>query len=113
MLKDTLQKVLNEAHRGHTYVSDLDKHGKLEHWEADLVGDCDSFALWIRDRLKQENIESDLIYCLTETGEGHLVISVQGWILDNRSKWVRRRDDIPYTWLRIGKPDGYWFTIKS
>jgi len=113
MLKKQLQAVLNEAHRDHVYVSDMQKHGVPEFWEISLQGDCEAYALWIRERLKKENIESDLVLCLTENGEGHLVIHVDGWILDNRSKWVRRQDRLPYTWLKIGKPNGEWFTVEN
>lgn len=112
MLK-TLQGVLDLAHRGHRYVTDEVKHGVIEHWGIELVGDCDSFALWCRQELLNHDIESDLILCLTEREEGHLVCSVDGWILDNRRTWVTRRDDLPYTWISLGKPDGTWLRITA
>ena len=110
---EVLQEVLDKAHNGHVYVRDIDKHGKLEDWRIELVGDCDSFALWCRDELKKHDIESDLVYCLTETGEGHLVCSVDGYILDNRYVWVMAQQEMPYTWLKLGKPDGSWHIIKA
>ena len=113
MLDDILQDVLDKAHQGHEYISDQEKHGVPEDWRAELVGDCDSFSLWCRERLKEQGIESDLVYCKTETGEGHLVCSVEGWILDNRHPWLMRRDDLDYKWLRIGKPDGTWYEIEG
>ena len=112
-LLNELTAVLSEAHAGHEYVTDLSLHGMLEHWDVELVGDCDSFALWCRQALKRRGIASDLVFCTTENGEGHLVCSVAGWILDNRSQWVRRRDDVPYTWLTLGRPDGTWRAITS
>ncbi|MOA20731.1 hypothetical protein D3C78_1411920 [compost metagenome] len=108
-----LQQVLDLAHRGHRYVTDLKLHGVLEHWAPELVGDCDSFSLWCRQELAALGIESDLIFCRDETGEGHLVCSVDGWILDNRHKWVQRRDDLPYIWIGLGKPDGTWLEITA
>lgn len=108
-----LQQVLDLAHRGHRYLTDRELHGVLEHWDVALIGDCDSFALWCRQELARRGIASDLVFCRTETGEGHLVCSVQGHILDNRHKWVMRRDDLPYTWVSIGKPDGAWFSIAG
>ena len=113
MLKDTLQSVLELAHSQHEYRYDIDQYGKIEHWEVGLVGDCEDFALWCRQQLDDYGIPSDLVYCKTETGEGHLVLHVYGWILDNRHRWVMRQDDLPYEWLRIGKPDGRWWLIKS
>ena len=108
---DILQAVLDTAHRGHIYVLDRDQHKRPEHWQLSLVGDCEDFALWCRQELKKQGVSSDLVLCLVETGEGHLVCSVEGWVLDNRHRWVQRRDDLPYKWLSIGKPDGRWFAI--
>lgn len=113
MLKNRLQEVLDLAHQGHRYVTDMAKHGMPEHWCAELVGDCDSFALWCRAELLVKGVSSDLVLCRTETGEGHLVCSVDGYILDNRHKWVTSRDDLPYTWIAVGKPDGSWFAIRG
>lgn len=110
MLK-TLQKVLDQAHRGHRYIRDFDQYKVAEFWSKSLVGDCEDFALTIREMLEMEGIESDLVHCITETGEGHLVVSVKGWILDNRYKWVMNRSDLNYKWLKVGKPDGRWFEI--
>ena len=113
MLEDTLQAVLDEALDNHTYVPDLEQYQKVEHWTIGLVGDCEDFALHCRQQLKRKGIQSDLVYCKTETNEGHLVVHVEGWILDNRHNWVMRQDDLPYTWLRLGKPDGTWYEIEG
>jgi predicted transglutaminase-like cysteine proteinase len=111
LMHSKLEEVFQEAKAGHTYLSDLEKHGISEHWAAELEGDCDSFALWCRDKLKEHGIDSDLVYCKTEKGDGHLVLSVKGWVLDSRHKWVMRRDDLDYTWISIGKPGGSWREI--
>ncbi len=112
MLK-ALQAVLDDAHGGHAYVTDKEKHGMPEDWRPELIGDCDSFALWCREQLEQLGIQPDLVFCRTETGGGHLVLHVDGWILDNRHKWVMRQEDLPYIWLKIGKPDGTWYAVAS
>lgn len=107
-----LQTVLDRAHTGHTYVQDQAQYQRPEHWTTSLVGDCEDFALWCRQELAVHGIASDLIFCLTEQGEGHLVLSVDGYILDNRHRWVMRRDDLDYTWISLGKPDGTWFAVS-
>jgi len=113
-LYDTLQGVLNRAHRDHVYVSDQEKYDLREHWTVNLEGDCEDFALWIRNTLCDEyDIQPDLVFCLTENSVGHLVCSVDGWILDNRHDWVMGKDELPYRWLKIGKPDGTWYTITE
>jgi predicted transglutaminase-like cysteine proteinase len=113
VLKQALQQVLDLAHSQHEYVLDIEQYGKNEHWTANLVGDCEDFGLWCREQLKQRGIAADLIYCKTETGGGHLVLHIDGWIIDNRHGWVMSKDDLPYTWISLGKPDGTWLAIES
>lgn len=110
MLKARLQAVLDRAHAGHRYIRDSEQYGLPEFWTASLVGDCEDFALWCRDQLAAEDIQADLVLCLTETGEGHLVCSVDGWVLDNRHRWLQRRDDLRYSWLALGRA-GVWRQI--
>lgn len=107
----TLQAVLDKAHAGHTYIRDQIQYQRTEHWQVGLIGDCEDFALWCHRELQALGIPSDLVLCQVETGEGHLVCSVDGWILDNRHKWVMRRDDLPYHWIALGTPDGTWLNI--
>ena len=113
MLMDTLQAVLDTAHRGHRYIRDSVQYQRPEFWQAGLIGDCEDFALWCRQELAQRGIASDLVFCRTETGEGHLVCSVDGWVLDNRHRFVTRRDDLPYQWISLGQPDGAWRAIVA
>ena len=110
---DKLQKVLDEAHSQHEYILDSEQYGKREHWMESLTGDCEDFALWVRSRLKQEDIECDLVFCYTENDGGHLVCSVNGYILDNRHRWVTPRDELPYRWVKLGRPDGTWLEITG
>jgi predicted transglutaminase-like cysteine proteinase len=112
MLK-TLQGVLDKAHRGHRYVTDPAQYSRPEHWKVSLTGDCEDFALWCRQALQALGIASDLVLCLTEAREGHLVCSVGGYVLDNRHKWVMRRDDLDYQWISLGAPDGAWRHITA
>ncbi len=109
-----LQDVLDQAHRSHQYLYDRNQYGIEEYWQESLTGDCEDFALWCRARLAEHGIASDLIFCGVHKSTGdHLVCSVDGWILDNRFRWVRSRDDLPYTWLKLGRPDGRWLTISQ
>ncbi len=112
-LVNALQTVLDEAHAAHEYITDEEQHKREEHWVISLKGDCEDFALWSRQRLEQMGIGSDLVYAVTEKGEVHVVLSVEGWILDNRFRRLARRDDLRYEWIRIGRPDGRWYEIES
>lgn len=108
-LRDELQRVLDEAHRQHVYKPDIGP----DSWDETLRGDCEDFALVIRSRLAERGIESDIVIAITETGERHAVVSVAGWVLDNRYPWVMSSADLAYTWLKIGKRDGRWFQIVA
>lgn len=108
-----LQEVLDLAHVGHRYVRDSAQYQRPEHWQLGLTGDCEDFALWCRQELSARGIAADLVLCVIETGEGHLVCSVDGWILDNRHRFVMRRDDLPYQWFSLGRPDGTWRAIVA
>lgn len=109
-VKPTLDAVLSEVHADHEYVRDIDQHGESEYWVADVVGDCEDFALVCRDRLKFLDVDADLVLCRTENGELHLVCSVGGWVLDNRYPFVMRRDDLDYDWLKLGR-GGKWYDL--
>ncbi|MAY42377.1 MULTISPECIES: transglutaminase-like cysteine peptidase [unclassified Neptuniibacter] len=111
---DLLKQVFSEAKKRHVYVSDAEQYGKAEHWEPGLMGDCEDFALWCREYLNTQGVKSDLIYCFTENRVGHLVLSVEGWILDNRCAEVVANTELidsGYQFLRLGDGDGNWFEI--
>lgn len=111
-LKDKLQRVLDKAHRGHRYVSDSIQYNKPEYWTVSLNGDCEDFALWIREELKKEGIYADLVLCLDENGGYHLVCSYEGYILDNRYSFVMTQQDLSnYTWISVGDSSGNWYKI--
>lgn len=124
--KKLLQSILSDVHRSFIYRSDLETAGQVEYWESEkevlkgldqgrdgFEGDCDSFALACRAKLRKENIPNRLVFCVAE-GVGHLVCEVEGYILDNRHKWLMKQNEMPYTWVSIS---GYqsgdpWHEIK-
>lgn len=112
-LKKILVAVLAQAHAEHIYIPDKEQYGLREHWVASLEGDCEDFALWCKETLEtQWDIDTDLIFCRTEKGGGHLVASVDGWILDNRYKYVLSKDEMNYCWEKLGR-DGVWYDISK
>ncbi|MEQ8313374.1 MAG: hypothetical protein RL839_09440 [Gammaproteobacteria bacterium] len=80
--------------------------------------DCDGFCLACRVLLSKRNIRSRLVYCeIKELGKlpvGHLVVEVEGWILDNLQDTVVANHELPdYRWLRISgyQPGDDWHEI--
>jgi predicted transglutaminase-like cysteine proteinase len=103
-----LQAIQGRAFREHRYIPDIG-----DQWRASLAGDCEDFAIYQHLELAKRGIRSELVLAFTETGEGHVVTSVDGWILDNRRRWVRKRDAVPYRWLSIGSLGGKWSLIQD
>lgn len=109
-LLDALTEIHRDIKRRFVYVPDITEWGVQEHWErydeipeeGEIRGDCDCFALACRRECRKRHIPSRLVHVLTETLEGHLVLSVGEYILDNRQRGVvRARDLIGYEWIRI------------
>jgi predicted transglutaminase-like cysteine proteinase len=110
------------------YTSDKEQRGVPDHWvdQSELVNldatkrgqfkdDCERYALSARHQCRHAHIPTRLVFCQTETGDYHLVLEVEGWIIDNRYKWVMNRDKLDYTWISMS---GYekgdpWTTIKD
>lgn len=83
----------------HVYVTDMEQYGVNEKWVPSLVGDCEDYALWIQQALKQKGIIGDLWIVRTETDELHVVVVVGGMVVDNRYRQVKRKQDLPYKWI--------------
>lgn len=100
-------EVHSRIFKGFRYTYDKDKFGVTEYWDVPenldrVVDDCDGFAMACRVALTEKEIPNRLIYCKTETGEGHLVCAVGNFILDNRYPKVKTKfelDNAGYEWI--------------
>ena len=125
---DYLYDILNQIHRkvskGFTYVTDQEQYGTIEKWVMPSVayaggtkfeGDCEDFALACRHLCRAAGIRSRLVTCIL-SGEGHLVLEVEGWILCNNLDRVESRDDLPnYKWYSMSgyEPGDDWELITN
>lgn len=122
---EILKTIHRDVFEKFEYEYDKDQYGENEKWvmpegtfdgTTSIVGDCEDFALACRKLCRDNGIDDTrLVACLTEDGEGHCVLECEGWILDNRFRAVKSRDDIPYTWLAISgyHPGDDWHVIKA
>lgn len=121
---DKLKEIQGDVFRRFEYKYDHVQYDQEEKWvmptehfdgTTSIVGDCEDFALACRKLCRDAGIETRLVVCLTETGEGHCVLECNGWILDNRHRRVRSRDDLDYQWLAISGYDAGddWHTISN
>ena len=112
---------VNELHQIFEHVKnrftftpqDVERWASAEELTGEVSSDCNDFALACRAACRAAGIESRLVYCKTETGEGHLVLSCAGWILDNRQRQVVSRARLSYEWLKISgyEPGDPWREI--
>lgn len=75
--------VFSQINCEHSVVSNQQQYGVEEVWTPSLRGDCEDYALWMKQR-----VGGQLIYVRTEQGEAHIVLNVNGKIVDNMSKVV-------------------------
>lgn len=76
----SLQQEHYKAYKQHQYVSDQQQYGKLDVWNADLKGDCEDYALYMRER-----VGGNLLHVITSQGEDHMVLIVNG-VFDDKKK---------------------------
>lgn len=112
--KKDLQAISDYVGWRFNYTSDIEQRGMPEHWvdvsELDSLedlakrtfkDDCDGYALACRYQCRKLQIPNRLVFCQTETYEYHLVTEVEGWVLDNRYRYVMPRKNVPYRWISI------------
>jgi len=119
-LKRNLSKIFYQV----KYNFIFKKDNKGEEWKMPppgydgkktLLDDCDGFCLACRTLLRIARIPSRLVYCEVK-GLGHLVVEVEGWILDIAQEDVIANVKIKgYQWLRISgyNPGDAWHEIEG
>ena len=121
-LKPRLESIYHRVKRNFIFRQDVG----LESWRMPppnydgsqtIKDDCDGFCLACRALLREAGIPSRLVYCEVELRSrryGHLVVEVQGWILDNLQQDVVANNRLyNYRWLRISgyEPGENWREI--
>ncbi len=89
-------------------LSTPDQYGVMQYWNYPVTaGDCNSYTLLKKRYLAELGIKPEMLLLtvvLTETGEGHLVLTVPtdkgDYILDNRRAEILRWDETGYVFLK-------------
>lgn len=87
----TIEQQHAAAMRHHVYIADMEQYGVEDYWIPSLTGDCEDYALWMRER-----VGGELMYVLTEQGQSHIVLDVDGKIVDSLSKRVYPRSKMKH-----------------
>jgi len=69
----------------------MEQYGREDVWTPSLRGDCEDYALWVRER-----VGGELMYVRTVEGELHVVLNVNGKIVDNLSPTVYSRSEMKH-----------------
>lgn len=77
-----------------TYVEDIYQYGVKDAWTPSLVGDCEDYALWLKER-----VGGTLWYVYTQDGQAHIVLNVNGKIVDNLSKVVYPASEMKHRFM--------------
>jgi predicted transglutaminase-like cysteine proteinase len=89
-------------------LSTPDQYGVVQYWNYPVTaGDCNSYTLLKKRYLAELGIKPEMLLLtvvLTETGEGHLVLTIPtdkgDYILDNRRAEILRWDETGYIFLK-------------
>jgi len=76
----------------HVYITDMDQYGVEDKWVTSLIGDCEDYALYIQRVLGK----GEKLVVKTIEGEAHMVLLVDGYVIDNTSKSVYLYQDMKH-----------------
>ena len=125
--KCSLLHALDEVHARFEYSDDNDNYRELKNpinrYQVDYwtllpesgKGDCEDFALTLRWFLNSRGITgTNLVTSLMPDGGDHVVLEIDGWVMDNTSHFPRRRDDLMregWAFISAGDESGLWREI--
>lgn len=88
-----------DMHQQHVYISDQDQYGVPDKWVANLRGDCEDYALYMRHLLLSNGVDSAIWIVRTELNEMHTVLVVGDKVIDNRYTTVKHKSELNYKWI--------------
>lgn len=90
----TVQQQHSAALRKHQYITDQEQYGIPNKWVASLKGDCEDYALVMKAK-----VGGQMLYVRAYTGEAHIVLDVDGMIVDNMSPTVYPRSEMKHKYI--------------
>lgn len=106
----TLQQEHTWALKRHKYITDQDQYGIPNKWVASLKGDCEDYALVMKNK-----VGGQLLYVRAYTGEAHIVLLVDG-VFDKNNKPISGQvlDNMSRVVYPVGEMrHKYVYTIKE
>lgn len=90
----TLQQQHTWALKRHQYITDQEQYGIPNKWVASLKGDCEDYALVMKNK-----VGGKMLYVRTVGGEAHIVLDVNGYIVDNLSPVIYPRQKMQHKFI--------------
>ncbi len=109
-IEDLMHKVQTSVNLHIRPTTDMRNYRKADHWTIPTNGrgDCEDFALAKRVMLLKAGLPASsllLASAINERGEPHMVLIVrtkkQDYVLDNTKYYVKKWQELPYTWVSI------------
>lgn len=120
-MNTTISSINTTLNNSIGYVSNADKFGRPDVWEAADIGgtgDCKAHALGKQIRLSAAGFETSLCTVALPNGEGHCVLCVregnEWWVLDNLTNEILRPQETAYKWylMQVGKSWRYVWWLR-
>lgn len=95
-------EIINQKVNAFPYKTDLELYNKQDYWATpeeffrNGAGDCEDFVIAKHFLLKDKTDAKMLIVRLRTTNEIHAVLDVKGYILDNRTNAILKRDSMDF-----------------
>lgn len=114
-VKEILFKEANELIRKFVYIHDEENYGRVEDWripkereDGRVYDDCDGYAMYLWNKLKDYDLESQIIFCEIPVKEGyggHAILYCEEWLMDCNHLDPFRKTDVPtWKWNSISDP---------
>lgn len=98
---DKLHKI-NKHVNAYPYYSDKMLYGKADHWATPFEflmnggGDCEDYAIMKHHLLEDKTDTKLLVVQVRATEEYHAILDVRGYILDNVTNEIIKRDSLEF-----------------
>ena len=110
----SLQNALEKVHANFRYQHDMRTYGKPEHWAIpkDGVGDCEDFALMMREELNSRGIYGTRLIYARVDGGGHIALELDGVIMDVGMSRLLHVAIVDWVFISAGDESGVWREIE-
>lgn len=118
-----IEPIFNDLKERWVFKKDIELYKVNDYWATsqesesnNLSGDCEDFAIYLRNKLSQLGIKSRLVFVKVNGGGHIIVITEKGYILDNLQKYIvvkgvlRNYTFVSQSGFNVGEP---WYEVYN